>query len=376
MLRWLKNGKKGKPKSSKDKPANENYGFVNKSGKQNTNYGFREKMDDNLESSVHIYHEISEIPEISFSRQFTLLPEETNLGNNIEGPYLVVPILPARKTSASSVTDVKIESTEAVKKSSIKSEIKKRVYNEPWDKPKNKKKKNQSIPIPHPAFRDSDSSYTCSSVSTRTESSRTTDSDTGCEYDMSTSTESEVSSEYKEMINKMQNNLSLKHQILKMIKESDSDENEEVVSRKSNLKKTSSSSLDSCEFIRSRDVFDQVETESEYSSGFDECENNGSIFYQLPSKGPQKTLHDTTNHFVQQSNKPQSHTDSMKELYMPPKRTESVHSKSSSSNRAIPPLLSKPNDVNKNLKQGRYSSTNRLLGELINMNHSKQTLKF
>jgi Ni,Fe-hydrogenase I small subunit len=65
---------------------------------------------------------------------------------------------------------------------------------------------------------------------------------------------------------------------------------------------TSSSSLDSCEFIRSRDVFDQVETESEYSSGFDECENNGSIFYQLPSKGPQKTLHDTTNHFVQQSN--------------------------------------------------------------------------
>jgi hypothetical protein len=82
-------------------------------------------MDDNLESSVHIYHEISEIPEISFSRQFTLLPEETNLGNNIEGPYLVVPILPARKTSASSVTDVKIESTEAVKKSSIKSENKK-----------------------------------------------------------------------------------------------------------------------------------------------------------------------------------------------------------------------------------------------------------
>jgi hypothetical protein len=64
---------------------------------------------------------------------------------------------------------------------------------------------------------------------------------------MSTSTESEVSSEYKELINKMQNNLSLKHQILKMIKESDSDENEEDVSRKSNLKKTSSSSLDSCE---------------------------------------------------------------------------------------------------------------------------------
>lgn len=372
MLRWLKNGKKGKPKSSKD----ENYGFNNKSVKQNTNYGFRERTDDTLDSSLHIYHEISEIPEISFSRQFTLLPEETNLGNNVEGPYLVVPILPARKTLASSVTDVKIESTEAPKKSSIKNENKKRVYNEPWDKPKDKKKKNQNMPIPHPAFRDSDSSYTCSSVSTRTESSRTTDSDTGCEYDMSTSTESEVSSEYKELINKMQSNLSLKHQILKIIKETESDENEVNVSRKSNSKKTSSSSLDSCEFIRSRDVFDQVETESEYSSGFDECENNGSIFYQLPSKGLEKTLHDTSNHFVQQSNKPQSHTDSMKELYMPPKRTESVHNKSSSSNRTIPPLLSKPNDMDKNLKQGEYSSSNRLLGDLINLNHSKQTLKF
>lgn len=377
MLRWLKNGKKGKPKSSKDKqPANENYGFNNKSVKQNTNYGFRERTDDTLDSSVHIYHEISEIPEISFSRQFTLLPEETNLGNNVEGPYLVVPILPARKTSASSITDVKIESTEAPKKSSIKNENKKRVYNEPWDKPKDKKKKNESMPIPHPAFRDSDSSYTCSSVSTRTESSRTTDSDTGCEYDMSISTESEVSSEYKELINKMQNNLSLKHQILKMIKGAESDVSEKNVSRKSNLKKTSSSSLDSCEFIRSRDVFDQIETESEYSSGFDECENNGSIFYQLPSKGLEITLHDTSNHFVQQSNKPPSHTDSMKELYMPPKRTESVHSKSSCSNRAIPPLRSKPNVVSKDLKQGRYSSSNRLLGELINMNHSKQTLKF
>lgn len=374
MFRWLKGGKKGKTKSSKG----DSYGFNNKSNSTSTNYGFRERKKDNLDSSVHIYDEIRELPEISFSRQFTLLPDETNIGNNVEGPYLVVPILPARKTSDRN--DHQKQSLDSLK-SLMKSESKQRVYNEPWDIPKDQEITKDEASIPHPAFRDSESSYTCSSVSIRTDSSRTNGSDTGCEYDMSTSTESDVSSEYKELITKMQNNLALKHQILKMIKESESDDSDET-STKRKSKKTSSSSLDSCEFTRSRDIFDKEDTESEYSSGFDEVEINGNNIIPPLASAASRPLKHTVPCFDDIC-KTEKYSENLKELYIPPKRTGSAQSKASSSsakrlswNSSIPPLVPKPTKVYNSQRTGSYASSNRLLGDLINMNHNMQTMKF
>lgn len=408
MFRWLKNGK-NKEKTSKEKSVSDNYGFHNQS---NSNYGFQEsKCQENLDSSVHIYDEISEVSEISFSRQFTLLPEKTNMGNNVEGPYLVVPILPSRRTS-SKRDDVQEDETDSNKKSFMKNEKKQRVYNAPWDKPKTEQGEKHKKSFIHPAFRDSDSGYTCNSVSTRTDSDRVNnDSDTGCEYDMSISTESDVSSEYKELISKIQNNLTLKHQILEMIKESENGDSGEI---KPSVQITSSSSLDSCEFIRSRDTFDRDDTESEYSSGFEEYELDEHLSCEIPSAkavNRKSKFHRNTSAASSESGKSivdpsvsnietsyKLQTNSLKEQYVIPKRTCNLQSKSSTSidisnNKNVDlygkssrskrnslhsasPVVPSPTNIYQKSSNTRYSSSNRMLGDLINMNHNMQTMKF
>ncbi|CAG2196121.1 unnamed protein product [Mytilus edulis] len=407
MFRWLKNGK-NKEKTAKQKSAGDNYGFHNQS---NSNYGFQgSKSPENLDSSVHIYDEISEVAEISFSRQFTLLPEKTNMGNNVEGPYLVVPILPSRRTSSKRDADQE-DQTDFNEKSSMKNERKQRVYSAPWDKPRSGQGEKHKNSLIHPAFRDSDSGYTCNSVSTRTDSDRVNDSDTGCEYDMSISTESDVSSEYKELISKIQNNLTLKHQILDMIKESETGESGKI---KSSAKITSSSSLDSCDFIRSRDTFDRDETESEYSSGFEEYELDEHLSCEIPSaqaKNRKSKFHRNVSAASSESGKSTSEpsvsnsetsyklqTNSLKEQYGIPKRTCNLQSKSStsidSSNnknsdiygkssrskrnslQSAASLAPSPTNIYQKSNNTRYSSSNRMLGDLINMNHNMQTMKF
>lgn len=374
MFRWLKGSKNRRKRNNSD----DKYGFHD----QTMQYGFRKnKGCESLDSSLHIYDEISEVPEISFSRQFTLLPEETNIGKNVEGPYLVVPILPSRRSS-----DKNVEHLEESKSSSDNSNLssKKRVYNEPWDMSPEELSEHQLDTLVHPAYRDSDSGYTCNSISNRTDSERISGSDTGCEYDMST--ESDVSSEYKELINKMQNNLALKHQILKMIKETETGKDKHTET----LKKTSTSSLDSAEFLRSRDAHDNDDG-SECSSGFDDCETSvnttsENIEYDTPSFS-KCDKRDYGTACVQLLRKKEVCLS--KNIWNPCAlgRNRSNHSnenvtrelnneKPNVKRNSWTGFVPKETNIYSNQNWKRKTSSNRLLGDLINMNHNIQTLKF
>lgn len=367
MFRWLK----GSKNKRKDRSTNDEYGFQDRT----TQYGFHPNRSvDALDSSVHIYDEISEVPEISFSRQFTLLPDETNIGKNTEGPYLVVPILPARRHLDSKVGNSDV--------SGPKSEnLQKRVYNKPWDLSTEEVLEHQIDTFVHPAYRDSDSGYTCGSVSNKTDSERISDSDTGCEYDMSTSTGSDVSSEYKDLINKMQNNLALKHQILQMIKETDNENIQQTKAKKN----TSTSSIDSAEFTRLHDLPDDG-AESDYSSGIDDFETgvdtvSENVEHRNPScdkYGLHESAHKTGS--GQQFRKgDKCLTDKIQNIRAlnnsnsKPSKDHEVDlrcTKRDSWKSYVPKQTNIYN--NPNSKRG----SNRLLGDLINMNHNIQTLKF
>ncbi|XP_060085598.1 uncharacterized protein LOC132565010 [Ylistrum balloti] len=348
------------------------------------------------------------------------LPTRSNV-NSTEGPYMVVPIV--CKTEEKSecidcVCDKSIVSDRFRCTCKCRNQFQKPEsnYSEPWDssesacsvrfvsRKKSCDKKSNSQTQRHDSTRsyvtsnssECSSSSAKSSIASRSSGPDMDGNDTCCEYDMSTSSESDIAEEYRSYLDKVQQNLILKEQVRNIIHSLSNsgnvtEDSSNTLERGSDVESvrtvSSLSGRSSQPTLSSGEVSDPDvladQSESDDSSGYYEYseERNGnscsddSAHAQTSSKTEshrhhhrhrsQKTKHkhttvvknsilEDTEMYLLPSSKKDSECDNVrvyrKPLLLPPQQTV---------------IYQDPN-------RSKTRNGNRLLGDLIRMNYDKQ----
>lgn len=434
MFRWLKDRKKQKGSRKK---TDDDYGFRSHNGSDSSDYGFNDRFQGQFhpgfkdmkqldDAAYHIYEEILDLPNALDSPNSEANRTQTSQSHSlaqqiVEGPYMVVPIVINNYPS-----DIEREyaSENAREKCDACGEFspcarlcnceQSRVLNEgnyspPWDSsgeasvlsqlPKSrdcedfKQFQNFVAKTRHSetadaylssdksdSSRSSRSSYSSRSFSQSSRSNSDMDyNDTCCEYDMSTSGESDISEvgTYRMCLEKVQHNLLLKHQVRNIIKTlSTTDdtigEESSTITTESLSSRSRPSSAPNVNDFFDPEVFIE-KSESDDSSGYYECSDDLPQGRENIKPRRQHTKH--RSHLKKLKNYPEkSRTGAIQEdteMYLLP--TTKKDSEYNTSKMQRKPLLPpKSAAIYQDPSRSKNGSNNRLLSDLIRMNYEKQ----
>lgn len=438
MFRWLKDRKKQKGSRKK---TDDEYGFRSYNGSDSSDYGFNDRFHGQFhpgfkdikpldDAAYHIYEEILDLPNALDSPNSDANRTHTSQSQSlakqiVEGPYMVVPIV---LNDYSSDVSREYAGGNAQEKCDACGEFSScarlcncehsRVLNEgnyspPWDSSDEASvlsrlpKSNDCEDFKHfqnfvtknrhseaadaylssdksDSSRSSRSSYSSRSFSQSSRSNSETDyNDTCCEYDMSTSGESDISEggTYKMCLEKVQQNLLLKHQVRNIIKTLST--TEDSIGEESSTITTDAESISS----RSRpssapnvnNLFDPEvfieKSESDDSSGYYECSDDLPQGRENIKPRLQHTKH--RSHLKKLKNYPEKSQScggaiqEDTEMYLLP--TTKKDSEYNTSKMQRKPLLPpKSAAIYHDPSRSKNGSNNRLLSDLIRMNYEKQ----
>ncbi|XP_021360803.1 dentin sialophosphoprotein-like isoform X2 [Mizuhopecten yessoensis] len=350
------------------------------------------------------------------------LPKRSNV-NSTEGPYMVVPIV--CKTDDKSkrkdcVCDISIVSNRFTCACKCRKQFKKSEsnYSEPWDssesscsvgfvsrKNSSHEKKSNSQTHRHDSTRsyvtsnssEYSSSSAKSSIASRSSGPDMDGNDTCCEYDMSTSSESDVAEEYRSHLDKVHQNLILKEQVRNIIHSLSNSGNVtedstntlergsdvESVRTVSSLSGRSSQPTLSTGEVSDPDVLAD-RSESDDSSGYYEyseerngnsCSDDASQAQTSSKSESHKSHHKHKSHKTKHKKCPFEVKSSIledTEMYLLP----SSRKDSECDNVRVyrKPLLLPPQQtlIYQDPNRSKTRNGNRLLGDLIRMNYDKQ----
>lgn len=437
MIRWFK-GRKHKRKcyDSSDESSTE-YGFKDSKSRDNSPYGFR-KFENNCvqvadvvpkeenttalndcptslhgSSSPHIYDEIKDLPDNIIASQFRILTglkftSSLTEEDEKEGPYMVVPVLPARRIPAKSsaiksATNLSRSHNDVVKESTVQlesnSDLTNTITHLNVRDGVSKTPTYESVDLLNCSRSETDSI----ALPTRIQNSEQNLDDSETEYDLNSGESTEC--EYPVFLDKIEQNLFLKQQVREIIQSlsrTDSDQSRCNRTDSFSTVSTESSSVPhtSESEVSDPDVFAD-QSESEDDNEYHVCTNEKiELPYQVDEATPEvesKNSDSDLKHCVQKQkkrlskcrkpkfkiysikdedheNKLQSVIHEDTEMYLLPscKKEIDYYDYKTCRKPVLVPTL--PTRIYQDPDRLKSNKNNKLLGDLIRMNYDKQHL--
>lgn len=436
MIRWFRGRKhKRKCNDSSDESSTE-YGFKDSKSRETSPYGFKKTEENCVQiadivpneitkstndynlsttsrqgsTTPHIYDEIKDLPEHIIASQFRILTglkfSSSQAYDDEEGPYMVVPVLPARRIPAknSAITCVLPNET---------SRSRNDLPNKPSASNNNASDSSKEIlyaelqesSLKSRAYESVDLLHCSSNDSVALPIRISSETDNVSEYDLNSSGAS-TEGEYPVFLDKIEQNLFLKEQVREIIRSLSREDSEYSVCHRTDSFSTESSAISSVPNSSSSEVSDPGvfadQSESEDENEYHECtkemmdvtnESDADLKPEVKTSEGDSDLKNSVQKYKKRSSKArkpkfkiysvqdkdhehklQSVIQEDMEMYLLPscqKETDYYDYKTCRKPVLVPTL---PTRIYQDPNRLKSNKNNKLLGDLIRMNYDKQHL--